>query len=157
MTVLGVQTVTFDSGNLSNAEIVVSLVHPYNKELISTSAKVNGHTASVREKEKIEKYARFRHPGGFTPEVIPLVFEHFGKWGSGAIDFLKSLEDRSTDDFGRKNKAEFMSYWRRRFRVALQRANAQVILRKQDRLTNCSSTVFNKANSFDFCSQLCVH
>ena len=72
--------VTFDSGNLSNAEIDVSLAHPYNKELISTSAKVNGHAASVREKEKIEKYARFRHPGGFTPEVIPLVFEHFGKW-----------------------------------------------------------------------------
>ena len=125
--------------------------------LISTSAKVNGHAASFREKEKIEKYARFRHPGGFTPEVIPLVFEHFGKWGSGAIDFLKSLGDRSTDDFGRKNKAEFMSYWRRHFGVALQRANAQVILRKLYRLTDCSSAVFNKANSFDFCSQLCVH
>ena len=52
--------VTFDSGNLSNAEIDVSLAHPY----ISTSAKVNGHADSVREKEKIEKYARFRHPGG---------------------------------------------------------------------------------------------
>ena len=26
--------------------------------------------------------------------MIPLVFEHFGKWGSGAIDFLKSLGDR---------------------------------------------------------------
>ena len=49
---------------LSNAEIDVSLAHPYNKELISTSAKVNGHAASVREKEKIEKYARFQHPGG---------------------------------------------------------------------------------------------
>ena len=59
--------VTFDSGNLSNAEIDVSLAHPYNKELISTSAKVN-----VREKEKIEKYARFQHPGGrgFTPVVF---------------------------------------------------------------------------------------
>ena len=111
--------VTFDSGNLPNAEIDVSLAHPNNKERISTSAKVNGHAASVREKDKMEKYARFRHPGGFTPEVIPSVFEHFGKWGSGAIDFLKSLGDRSTDDFGRKNKAEFMSYWRRLFGVAL--------------------------------------
>ena len=55
--------VTFDKGNLSNAEIDVSLAHPYNEEFISTSAKVNGHAASVREKEKIEKYARFRHPG----------------------------------------------------------------------------------------------
>ena len=91
----------------------------------------------------------------YLPTYLPT--EHFGKWGSGSIDFLKSLGDRSTDDFGRKNKAEFMSYWRRRFGVALQRANAQVILRKLDRLTDCSSTVFNKANSFDFCSQLCVH
>ena len=82
--------VTFDSGNLSNSEIDDSLAHPYNKELIFTSAKVNGHAASVKEK-KVEKYARFRNPGGFTPEVIPLVLEHFGKWGSGAIDFLKSL------------------------------------------------------------------
>ena len=80
-----------------------------------------------------------------------------GKWGSGAIDFLKSLGDPPTDDFGRKNKADLMSYWIRRFGVALQRANAQVILRKLDRLTDCSSTVFNKANPFDFCSQLCVH
>ena len=54
--------VTFDSGNLSNAEIDVPLAHPYSKELISTSAKVNGHAASVRE--KIEKYARFKHPRG---------------------------------------------------------------------------------------------
>ena len=50
-----------------------------------------------------------------------------------------------------------MSYWRRRFGVALQKANAQVILMKLDGLTDCSSTVFNKANPFDFCSQLCVH
>ena len=89
--------------------------------------------------------------------MIPLVFEHFGKWGSGAIDFLKSLGDRSTDDFGSKTNAEFMSYWRRRFGVALQRANAQVILRKLDRLNNCSSTVFKKANPFHLYSQLCVH
>ena len=31
-------------------------------------------------RQRGEKYARFRHPRGFTPEVIPLVFEHFGKW-----------------------------------------------------------------------------
>ena len=148
--------VTFESGNLSNAEIDVFLARPYNEEPISTSAKVNGHAASVREK-KIEKYAQFRHHGGFTPEVIPLVFKHYGKWGSGAINVFKSLGYWSTDDFGRKNKAEFMSYWRRPFGVALLRANAQVILRKLDRLTDCSSTLFNKANPFDFCSQLCVH
>ena len=41
---------------------------------------------------------------GFDIQVIPLVFEHFGKWGSGAIDFMKSLGDRSTDDFGRKTR-----------------------------------------------------
>ena len=67
------------------------------------------------------------------------------------------MGNRSTDDFGRKNKAEFMSYWSRRLGVALQRSNAQVILRKLDRLTYCSSTVFNKANPFDFYRQLCVH
>ena len=63
--------VTFNTGNLSNAEMNVPLARPYNKELTSTSAKVNGHAVSVREKENIEKYARFRYPGGFTPEVIP--------------------------------------------------------------------------------------
>ena len=54
--------VAFDSGNLSNAEIDVSLAHPY-KELISTSAKVNGHAASIRE--KIENMHRFDIRGGF--------------------------------------------------------------------------------------------
>ena len=83
-------------------------------------------------------------PEDFTPEVIPLVFLTFwevGKWHH-------RLSEIRTDNFGRKNKAEFMSYWRRRFGVAPQKANAQVILRELGRLTNCSCTVFNKANPF---------
>ncbi|XP_062499045.1 uncharacterized protein LOC134176390 [Corticium candelabrum] len=133
--------VTFDSGSLTNAEIDVSLAHPYNKEVVSSSAKVTGHASLVREQHKKEKYKQFHHPGGQRPDVIPLVHEHFGRWGKEAINFLKSLGDRSKDEYGQYNKKDFMSVSRRRISVALQKGNAKVILRKLDRLNYAFSSL----------------
>ena len=69
--------VTFDSGIL--AELDLSLAHLFNKELIETSTGFSGRAASVQEAEKKAKYHQFCHPGGFNPDMTPLVFEHFSK------------------------------------------------------------------------------
>ena len=72
---------------------------------------------------------------------IPLVHEHFGRWGKEAINFLKSLGDRSKDEYGQYNKKDFMSVSRRRISVALQKGNAKVILRKLERLIYAFSSL----------------
>ena len=147
--------VTFDSNNLSNTELDISLAHPFNKELVRSSASLSGHAASIREKEKKEKYHQRQYPGGIQPEVTPLVFEHFGRWGQDAIDFLKSLATRSRDEYGHSNKTDFLSLWRRRLSTTLQKANAKVILKKVDRLVNSSSLPVSA--DFDFTTQSYVH
>ena len=102
---------------------------------------MTGHASLVREQHKKEKYKQFHHPGGQRPDVIPLVHEHFGRWGKEAINFLKSLGDRSKDEYGQYNKKDFMSVSRRRISVALQKGNAKVILRKLERLIYAFSSL----------------
>ena len=62
--------------------------------------------------------------------VVPLVVEHFGRWGKKAEAYLDDLSKRSRDGFGRLNRAEFKDYWRKRLSIQLQRCNASVLLRK---------------------------
>ena len=67
-----------------------------------------------------------------------LVFEHFGRWGSEAAQFLHHLSLQSIDEDGRKNSHEFKLLWRKCMSVALQRCNANVISRKLARLGHSS-------------------
>ena len=53
--------------------------------------------------------------------MIPLVYEHFGHWGSEAESFLCHLAKKSRNVEGQQNTVEFLNYWRRRFSVSLQR------------------------------------
>ena len=62
--------------------------------------------------------------------MIPLVMEHFGRWGEEARKYLRKLAQGSTDGVGRPNAAEFVDFWRKRFSVQLQRCNSRVILKK---------------------------
>ena len=39
--------------------------------------------------------------------VVPLVLEHFGRWGKKAETYLDDLSKQSKDDFGKSNRAEF--------------------------------------------------
>ena len=41
---------------------------------------------------------------------VPLVFEHFGRWGEKAEGFLKELAKESTDEDGHPNTCEFVDY-----------------------------------------------
>ena len=40
--------------------------------------------------------------------VVPLVLEHFGRWGKKAESYLDDLSKRSRDDFGRPNRAKLL-------------------------------------------------
>ena len=59
-----------------------------------------------------------------VPLPCLLVFEHFGRWGTAAVDFLNSLARRSRDIESHKNDADFnRGFWRKKFSVILQRYN----------------------------------
>ena len=68
---------------------------------------------------------------------IPLVFEHFGRWGLQADAFLYTLSKQCSrieeDPF--RSAEQFKTFWRKRFSLILQRCNAKVILRKLSRVS----------------------
>ena len=70
-------------------------------------------TAKRREDRKKTKYEQELLPGGSAPNTIPLVYEHFGHWGSEAESFLCHLTKKSRNVEGQQNTVEFLNYWRR--------------------------------------------
>ena len=62
--------------------------------------------------------------------MIPLVFEHFGHWGSEGEKFRHYIAKLSRNDQREKNEADFCRYWRKCFSVSLQKCNSSVILKK---------------------------
>ena len=88
------------------------------------------------------------------PNMIPLVYEHFGHWGSEAESFLCHLAKKSRNAEGQQNTVEFLNYWRRRFSVSLQRCNAKVVLKKISRL---SCGVNEECRLFDRDIHISVH
>ena len=123
----------------SNVDLDVSLAHPWCSDIISKAAWQDGAAALRREEKKIEKYQKETRPGGFSPNLIPLVFEHYGRWGTEAEKFLNKISHRSRDEDSKSNTADFKTYWRRLFSVTLQNCNSSVIQRKIDHLTLGSS------------------
>ena len=96
----------------------------------------------LQEVEKSKKYAGEWGVWGHPSNCIALVFEHFGRWGDDALQFLHRLSLQflhrlslqSINEDGRKNSSEFKTFWRRCLSVALQRCNASVMTRKLARL-----------------------
>ena len=88
-----------------------------------------------RESEKCYKYSKEILPYGSSPEIVSLVFEHFGTCGSQAENLLHDMERKAGLIEGRRVDAEFMPYWRRRFSVTLQKCNGKVVLRKVCKLS----------------------
>ena len=118
----------------------MSLAHPWSSEAISHAATMDGSAASKREEKKIEKYSKERHTGGGSPCLIPLVFEHFGRWGNSREKFLHQISLRSRGEDGKLNLIEFKTYWRRTpsMSITLQRCNSSVLAKKVDRIV-CSN------------------
>ena len=83
---------------------------------------------------KKSKYEALSVQDATTPNLVPLVFEHFGFWGQEADNFLSSLSKKSKDLEGRSTEADFRTRWRRQISITMQRCNARVILKKISRL-----------------------
>jgi hypothetical protein len=126
--------VVFDAGEGANIDLDISLAHPWSSEILSRSSKEDRAAAQRQEDNKVKKYSQLNLPGGDHPNFIPLVFEHFGKWGREAEEYLRVLAKRSKALDNKSNYVEFLTFWRRRFSVILQKTNAGVILKKICRL-----------------------
>ena len=113
-----------------NVEFDVSLAHPWSSGVISHAATADGSAASKREEKKIEKYSKERHTGGGTPCLIPLVFEHFGRWGNNGEKFLHQISLRSRDEDEKLNLIKFKTYWQRILSITLQRCKSSVLAKR---------------------------
>ena len=104
----------------------------------------------------MNKYAGEILSGGTSSKCVPLVFEHFGRWGLQADIFLHRLSKQCnfTNEDPFCNAVQFKSFWRKRFSMILQRCNARVILKKLSRL---SETKNDMDKLFDFEVQFQVH
>ena len=93
--------------------------------------------AAARRREDIKhnKYSKEQLPGGYTPTLIPLVFEHFGGWGEEASTFLNKFSKLYRNEEGTNNSSDFKTHWRRRLSVQLQHCNTSVLARKMIRIT----------------------
>ena len=110
------------------------MAHPWSSDVFPQSG-MKGVTAKRREERKEAKYSKLYSSTGEKSSVVPLVFEHFGRWGEKAETYLSSLASRSRDEAGRKNASDFKCYWRRRIAVRIQKCNGKVIARKISKLS----------------------
>ena len=107
----------------------VALAHPWGQDVLPSSANTDGAAARRREEIKHKKHSHETLPG-YSPSLILLVMEHFGRWGQETSDYLNQLSWLSRNEDGRPNPSDFKTQWRRRLSVQLQRCNARVIARK---------------------------
>ena len=63
-----------------------------------------GAATARREDKKLAHYEKEKHPGELSVRVVPLVLEHFGRWGKKAETYLHDLSKRSKDDFGNQTR-----------------------------------------------------
>ena len=100
---------------------------------VLTNRQTDRQTAATRrEMLKIDNYAKKARPCGTPLNFVPLVMEHFGRWGPEAQKYLNHLSSLSTWTTGCP-KDQFKNYWRIRLSVALQQCNARVLLQKMSR------------------------
>ena len=71
----------FDTGAGSNVELDIALAHPWSSDIFPPSATIDGAAASRREDRKKARYGKETYPEGMSVQVIPLVLEHYGRWG----------------------------------------------------------------------------
>ena len=74
------------------------MAHPWSSDIFPTSAITDGAAARRCEKRKEDKYQHERLPADDVMSFVPLVFEHFSRWGEKAEGFLKELAKESTDE-----------------------------------------------------------
>ena len=114
----------------------------------------DGYAARTREEKKMNKYAGQFLPCGSSSKCVPLIFEHFGRWGLHTFLCHLSKYCSRTDTEPFSNDKQFKTFWRKRFSTTLQICNARVVLKKLSRL---SDTKIDTDKLFDFDIQGQVH
>ena len=112
--------VAVDPETGGDKELDVSMAHPWALDVVSNAAAVDGAAAYRREELKRSLYRSKSLPGGVAPNFVPLVMEHFGRWGMDAQNFLNQLSLIKKHVNLANSVQNFKSYWRTRFSVALQ-------------------------------------
>ena len=115
---------------MHDVELDISFSHPWSLDTIRQAGQEDGYAALKREGKKMEKYGHEVLLCGSKPDLIPLVFEHFGHWGKSAELFLQKLAEKSKSVGDAKSAAKFTTDWRRRLSVLFQNCNSKVILKK---------------------------
>ena len=92
--------VAFDPDKGYNVDLDIALAHPWISDIFPKSSESDGAAAERREERKKAKYAKENLPGGSTVSFIPLVIEHFGRWGEMGKNFLERLAKKSRDELG---------------------------------------------------------
>ena len=127
----------FDAESAQNLDVDISLAQPWSQGILKRSSREDGFAARTREEKKTNKYTGEIQPRGTSSKCIPLVFEHFGKWGLQADAFLHTLSRnsaavlRKTPFVVQNNSKLFVGNL---FSLILQRCNAKVILKKLSRV-----------------------
>ena len=73
--------VVLDSASGVTIELDIALAHPWSSDTFPKSAEIDG-AAAKRQEER--KHSRERLPGGTSVSLVPLVLEHYGRWGKEA-------------------------------------------------------------------------
>ena len=88
----------FDTEAGSIVELDIALAYPRSSNIFPLSATIDGAAASRQEDRKKARYGKETYPGG----MIPLVLEHYGRWGKNAESYLNTLSKRSRGDKDRQ-------------------------------------------------------
>ena len=71
----------FDTGAGSNVELDIALAHPWSADIFLLSATIDGAAGIKTRRQKKARYENETYPGGMSVQVIPLVLEHYERWG----------------------------------------------------------------------------
>ena len=92
-----------------------------------THKKTNGHTDKQTDRQTNILTNKWTEKQ--TDRLIPLVFEHFGRWEVKGFQYLQHLSRSSVNKESKPDAPEFLDYWRKRFAVQLQKCNSKTLTR----------------------------
>ena len=103
------QRQTDDSG--CSYDLDVAMPHPFSQDILKQAALEEGFAAARSEEGKMIKYHKQQLSDNTSNlNFTPLVFEHFGTWGSEATNYLNKLARRSRNIEGYTIEADFRGW-----------------------------------------------
>jgi hypothetical protein len=125
----------------------VSITEPVNSSLTLVNSTQVCRSAKVRERHKVSNYEAVSVQAG--AKFYPLVFETYGAWGPGMVEFFDVIISHASEARGVR-KDILATYWRRRIAVTLHKAIASEILQ---RIGRCRAGVFRDESNYELVIQ----